>query len=83
VVPSHGSVREWLGAMVTAGIVEYDSGRGTYRLPPEHAAMVTRAAGPNNFACYAQLIPLCAGVEGELVRPPGHCDTSAPGRVPS
>ena len=60
-------VREWLGAMATAGIVEYESGRGAFRLPPEHAAMVTRAAGPNNFACFAQLIPLCAGVEDELV----------------
>jgi len=36
-------VREWLGAMATAGIVEYDSGRGGFRLPPEHAAMTTRA----------------------------------------
>ena len=24
-------VREWLGAMVTAGIVEYDTGRGGFR----------------------------------------------------
>ena len=53
--------------MATAGIVEYESGRGAFRLPAEHAAMVTRAAGPNNFACFAQLIPLCAGVEDELV----------------
>jgi len=60
-------VREWLGAMATAGIVEYESGRGAFRLPPEHAAMMTRAAGPNNFACYAQFIPMCASVEDELV----------------
>ncbi len=31
-------VREWLGAMVTGGIVEYDAGSDMYRLPPEHAA---------------------------------------------
>ena len=60
-------VREWLGAMATAGVVEYEPGRGAFRLPPEHAAMMTRAAGPNNFACFAQFVPLCAGVEDELV----------------
>jgi 2-polyprenyl-3-methyl-5-hydroxy-6-metoxy-1,4-benzoquinol methylase len=60
-------VREWLGSMVMARIVDYDSGRCGYRLPPEHAAMTTRAAGPNNFASFAQMVPLCAGVEAELV----------------
>lgn len=60
-------VREWLGAMATAGIVEYEAGRGAYLLPPEHAAMTTRAAGPGNFASFAQFVPLCAGVEDELV----------------
>ena len=50
-------VREWLGAMTTAGVVTYDSARDTYVLPPEHAAMTTRAAGPNNFAAFTQMIP--------------------------
>ena len=36
-------VREWLGAMVTGGIVEYDATARTYHLPVEHAAMLTRA----------------------------------------
>jgi hypothetical protein len=31
-------VREWLGAMVTGRIVEYDPDNQTYWLPPEHAA---------------------------------------------
>ena len=30
-------VREWLGAMVTGRIVEYDPATSKYRLPPEHA----------------------------------------------
>jgi ubiquinone/menaquinone biosynthesis C-methylase UbiE len=60
-------VREWLGAMTVAGITEYDSGRHTYRLPPEHAAMTTRAAGPNNFASFMQFIPVVAEVESELL----------------
>jgi ubiquinone/menaquinone biosynthesis C-methylase UbiE len=60
-------VREWLGAMTVAGIVEYDAGRDTYRLPPEHAALTTRAAGPNNFAAFMQFIPVVAEVETELL----------------
>jgi SAM-dependent methyltransferase len=60
-------VREWLGAMVTAGVVEYDSGGAVYVLPPEHAALTTRAAGPNNFAGFAQFIAINAGVESELI----------------
>lgn len=60
-------VREWLGAMTTAGIVDYEPGQGGYHLPAEHAAMTTRAAGPGNFASFAQFVPLCAGVEDELV----------------
>jgi SAM-dependent methyltransferase len=60
-------VREWLGAMATAGIVDYEPGRGAFRLPPEHAALTTRPAGPNNFASFMQMIALCSGVEDELV----------------
>jgi SAM-dependent methyltransferase len=44
-------VREWLGAMVTGGIVDHDPATGTYRLPAEHAACLT---GPGS----ANLAPL-------------------------
>lgn len=60
-------VREWLGAMVTAKIVEYDSGSATYLLPAEHAAFVTRAAGPANMAAFAQFIGVLADVEDKIV----------------
>jgi ubiquinone/menaquinone biosynthesis C-methylase UbiE len=60
-------VREWLGAMVTGRIVEYDPTRRTYRLPPEHAAAITRAAGPNNLAIFAAFIPQMAKVEDGIV----------------
>lgn len=60
-------VREWLGAMTVAGIVEYVGGTDTYSLPPEHAAMTTRAAGQNNFAAFMQFIAVVAPVESELV----------------
>jgi 2-polyprenyl-3-methyl-5-hydroxy-6-metoxy-1,4-benzoquinol methylase len=60
-------VREWLGAMVTGRIVEYDSETKNYYLPREHAAFLTRAASTNNIACFAQVVPLCSGVEDEIV----------------
>ncbi len=60
-------VREWLGAMVVGGIVEYDSAGKTYHLPPEHAACLTRAAGPDNLANLAQYLPLLGNVEGEII----------------
>src|SRR6185312_10400851 len=41
-------VREWLGGMVVGGIIEYDNESKTYRLPKEHAAYLTRAAGIRN-----------------------------------
>jgi 2-polyprenyl-3-methyl-5-hydroxy-6-metoxy-1,4-benzoquinol methylase len=60
-------VREWLGAMVTARIVDYDPANGTYFLPREHAAFLTRAASPNNLAATTQFVPLLGSVENEIV----------------
>jgi len=60
-------VREWLGAMTISGVVEYDPAARTYRLPPEHAASLTSAAGPDNLAGVTQFIPLLAGVEAPLI----------------
>jgi 2-polyprenyl-3-methyl-5-hydroxy-6-metoxy-1,4-benzoquinol methylase len=60
-------VREWLGAMVTAGVVEVDETSTFYALPPEHAAMLTRAAGPDNVAMFAQLFAMLGRVEDDIV----------------
>lgn len=60
-------LREWLDAMTVARFVEYDPRRGTYSLPPEHAASLTRAAGPNNLANMAQIVSQLGGVEDEIV----------------
>lgn len=60
-------VREWLGAMVVGRIVEHDPEERTYRLPPEHAAFLTRAASPENIAVTAQFIPLLGSVEDGIV----------------
>lgn len=56
-------VREWLGAMTTGGVVEYDPDTKTYYLPPVHAACLTRAASPHNLAVAAQFLAVLAGVE--------------------
>ncbi len=60
-------VREWLGAMVTAGIVRYRANAHTYQLPAEHAALTTRVAGPKNLARLMQFVPLLAAVEDQVV----------------
>jgi DNA-binding IclR family transcriptional regulator len=59
-------VREWLGAMVSSGVVDYDPRDGTYALPPEQTAFLTRAATPANLAVYAQYIPLLGAVEDDV-----------------
>lgn len=61
-------VREWLGAMTTARIVRHNAADDTYALPPEHAAVLTRAAGPDNLASLMQFVPLLAQVEDPVVR---------------
>ena len=60
-------VREWLGAMTTGRIIEYDETTETYWLPYEHAAFLTRAAVPNNLAATAQFIPLLGSVEDKII----------------
>jgi len=65
-------VREWLGAMVTGGIVKYDGATRQYALPAEHAACLTRAASPTNMAVTAQWIPLLGSAEGAVVEAFAH-----------
>ncbi len=60
-------VREWLGAMATAGVVTVDGATGRYQLPAEHAAFLTRAAGADNLAVFAQYIPLLGSVEDDVL----------------
>lgn len=61
-------VREWLGAMVTGGFVDYEPTGKRYYLPREHAACLTRAATPNNLAVFAQYIALLGTVEDKIVK---------------
>ncbi|MFI6156721.1 class I SAM-dependent methyltransferase [Kitasatospora sp. NPDC051170] len=65
-------VREWLGGMVVAGFVAYDPEKAVYALPPEHAASLTRAAGPENLAAMMPFLAMMGEVEQELL---GHFRT--------
>lgn len=60
-------VREWLGAMVTGGLVTYDPLTQTYTLPAEHAAFLTRAVPSDNIAVFAQYIPVLGTVEEQII----------------
>jgi SAM-dependent methyltransferase len=61
-------VREWLGAMTVGGIIEHDGDAGTYALPAEHAALITRSAVGGNLAVFTQYISLLGSVEDDVVR---------------
>jgi 2-polyprenyl-3-methyl-5-hydroxy-6-metoxy-1,4-benzoquinol methylase len=60
-------VREWLGAMVTGGVVDYDAATARYELPAEHAASLTRQARADNMAVFAQFIGSLGAVEDDIV----------------
>jgi SAM-dependent methyltransferase len=60
-------VREWLGGMTTGHVVDYDADAGTYSLPAHRAAVLTRAAGPDNLALVALFLPLLSEVEQKVI----------------
>ncbi len=54
-------VLEWLGIMVTGGIIllfKDDAGQDLFHLPKEHADLLTRRAGNANMGVYTQEIPI-------------------------
>jgi 2-polyprenyl-3-methyl-5-hydroxy-6-metoxy-1,4-benzoquinol methylase len=61
-------VREWLGSMTVSGVTELDGKGDRYRLPPEHATLLTNH-GEANLAVYAQYVPGLAVVEDRVL----HC----------
>ena len=52
-------VREWLGAVTTGGIVDYDPVSGTFTLPPEHAVCLTGSSS-RNLAANSQVLAMLA-----------------------
>ena len=55
------------GAMVTGGVIEIEPPANKFVLPGQHATFVTRPAGADNMAVFAQYIPLLGSVEDEIV----------------
>ena len=60
-------VREWLAAMTTGRIIDHDGTAGSFSLPADHAACLTRTAGPDNLAIQAQYVGLLALAEDQIV----------------
>ena len=63
-------VREWLGVMVTGGIVDLikdQQGEDLFQLPKAHADLITRRAGNQNMGVYTQEIPLLTATVFEAV----------------
>src|SRR5271169_6005452 len=60
-------VREWLAVMTTGRIVDHDGATGSFSLPADHAAWLTRAAGRSNLAIGMQYIGLLALVEDQIM----------------
>lgn len=60
-------VREWLGAMVTSQIIDYEPDKGLYSLSKEKADFLTNN-GTYNFASSMQFIPVLAYVEDHIVK---------------
>lgn len=60
-------VREWLGGMVAARIVERDPDAGSWWLPAEHAHWLSRRSPTANLAIFAQYVSSLAAVEDRLL----------------
>ena len=63
-------IREWLGVMVSGGIVELsvaDDGEHNYFLPSAHGDCLARRAGNSNLGVYTQEIPLLTTCAMEAV----------------
>ncbi|WP_309384984.1 class I SAM-dependent methyltransferase [Cerasicoccus frondis] len=60
-------VREWLGCLTAAEIVERDASVGSHRLPPEHAHWLSRHSATENLAIFAQFLPVLASVEDDVI----------------
>ena len=58
--------REWLGAMVSGRVVQYEPKHRSYTVPPERAASLTRRAGSRNLVTMTQFLA-CRGGDDTLL----------------
>ncbi|MGD1834311.1 MAG: class I SAM-dependent methyltransferase [Nitrososphaeraceae archaeon] len=61
-------IKEWLGAMVTGKIVEYDAEKNKFWITKEKAQYLTRENNIYNFSASMQWIPILAQVEDEIIK---------------
>ena len=61
-------VREWLGAMVTGKIIDYDSKNKTYSITEKKLKLLSRDSGDYNFASSMQWIPALSYVEDDIIK---------------
>jgi 2-polyprenyl-3-methyl-5-hydroxy-6-metoxy-1,4-benzoquinol methylase len=61
-------VKEWLGAMVTGKIINYDPIKKSFHLSKEKAQYLTRKDSVYNFSASMQWIPILAQVEDDIVK---------------
>jgi SAM-dependent methyltransferase len=59
-------VREWLGGLTVAGVLEHDPVAMTYRLPAEYGSLLSDR-GEANLAVFSQYLPLLGTVEDDIV----------------
>ncbi len=63
-------VKEWLGVMVTGGIVEMsrgEDGESRFHLPKAHGDIIARRAGDSNLGVYTQEIPILTASAMDVV----------------
>ncbi len=60
--------REWLGAMASAGYVQYDPGSATFTLPPEHVPILAQEHGPIFFGGMHQTLLGMVGPLNQLIQ---------------
>ena len=61
-------VKEWLAAMVTGKIIDYDHKKKSFQLTKEKAQYLTRQSSVYDFSASMQWIPILAQVEDDIVR---------------
>ncbi|XP_006825764.1 S-adenosylmethionine-dependent methyltransferase Rv2258c-like [Saccoglossus kowalevskii] len=61
-------VKEWLGAMVTGSIVEFDTSEETYVLPPHRIEVLCRQRGHGSTAVVSEAVPAICEVYSDILK---------------
>lgn len=61
-------IREWLGAMVTSGVMDIDPSSMRYSFPKEHSAFLTRKASADNIGAFTQYFSVLGSIEDDILK---------------